>query len=126
MGAAYGVANRQLTGASGLKIMRCETLTNACRAAGFGLLVLLMAIGFARAEGDSPFNPGNSQDFDNSYVRYKSNQGVWSNFETENYGTSPFNDRGGLKFDNRRFSRPGKGANEYEDGRTGIHLDFNF
>ena len=106
--------------------MRSTTYTETGRLFGLGLLVLLTAMTPALAEGDAPFFSENRQDFDNNYARYKGNNGYSTNFTNELLPLSTFDNDGGIKFQVREVERPGKGANAFERGRTGIQLDFNF
>jgi hypothetical protein len=86
-----------------------------------------LAIGTVQvfAEGDSPFITNSSQDFDTNYARYKTNN-TSTNFASEVLPLGPLRQDGGLKFEPRSFDRSGKGANDYERGRTSIQLDFKF
>ena len=90
---------------------------------GVFVFALLFAASVARAEGDWPYTFESNQEFDNNYAKYKRDNGYSTNLLSQ-FGS--FDDDGGLKFQGRRTARPGKGANEFEDARTGLQLDFNF
>ncbi|MGI9413987.1 MAG: hypothetical protein ACR2PM_09975 [Hyphomicrobiales bacterium] len=80
----------------------------------------------AAAEGDWPYNSGSSQDYENNYAKYKTNDGFVTNFDKELFPVNPFGNDGKLYFRDEEVRTSGTSGARLEDNKTSLQLQFKF
>ena len=80
----------------------------------------------AAAEGDGPYAFNEVQEFESNYAKYKSNDGLVTNFDKELFPINPFGNDGKLYFRRENVPIAGTGGARLEDGQTSLQLQFKF